>query len=137
MVDLMVKSSLMMLLESFLGMVRSFLMMLESLLHLKFLFLGMHYPHPLQGFQMSQHLRWLLWTLNPPMTRQFPHWILRNPWPPWTWTLLTTQMPLNHLTQKTEMIQKMGPILSIQKMILLSLNFLMKNPLSSPMTLLN
>ena len=72
------------------------------------------------------------------MTRHFLHyWILRNPWPPWTWTLLTTQMPLNHLTQKTEMIQKMRSILSIQKMILLSLNFLMKNPLSSPMTLLN
>ena len=133
----MVKSSLMMLLESFLGMVRSFLMMLESLLHLKFLFQGMHYPHHLHGFQMTFYLRWLQWTLNPPMTRQFLHWILRYPWPPWTWTLLTTQMPLNHLTQKTEMIQKIGPILSIRKMILLSLNFLMKNPLSSPRTLLN
>ena len=116
MVDLMVKSSLVMLLGSFLATVKSFLMMLESLLHLKFLFLGMHYPHPLQGFQISQYLHWLLWIQKPPMTRQFLHWILRSPWPPWTWTLLTTQMPLNHLTQKTEMIQKMRSILSIQKM---------------------
>ena len=89
---------------------------------------------------MSQYLRWLLWIQKPPMTRQFLHyWILRNPWPPWTRTLLTTEMPLNHLTQKTEMIQKMRPILSMKQtlLILLSQNFLMKNPLSSPLTLLN